>query len=628
MQFGFQSDIKERVKQSVDIVEWIGRDLQLTRRAGKFRGLCPFHADTNPSFEVNPARQSYVCWVCNLRGDIFDYVMRREAVEFREALTILAEYAGIPLAESQTRLTKGSADDKQTLYRAMAWAVGVYQECLLQGESAAPVRDYLEQRGISQAMIEVFQLGFAPLSFSFLADKANKTEFSPKILEACGLVSATERGSFYERFRGRLVFPIYDTQQRPIAFGGRLVPGIYGSEEEPRGKYVNSNETRLFSKSHQLYGLNLFVKDLDAARKRKLTVVEGYTDVIAAYQVGLRNVVACLGTAINDNHIRLMKRFADQVTLVLDGDQAGRTRANQVLDLFVAHDLDLRIQTLPNNQDPFDFCREQGANEFQQLVDEAPDAIGHKIRTETAGLDLTTDTHAANQALENILKTLATVPLQRFASSPALGLRHDQIVTRLSRHFGIDRDRIRKRLIELRTKSRPIALDLESAEPTQEFNPAKWDRKESELVQILTHVPSLLDVAMENIPPSLFEEGTLKELYEQMEQAYHVGDSVGYQQLMLRLEQPTLKAALDYLHDEAEAKLSHLRSDDARREQLTEQFDAVMRTYQNLTQRSWHQTTIAKLQDGQLDDQDEILALAELLRQTQQQQRLNLPTDG
>jgi DNA primase len=628
MQFGFQSDVKERVKQSIDIVEWIGRDMQLLRRSGRYKGLCPWHQDTHPSFEVNPVKQSFVCWVCNIRGDIFDYVMRREGVEFREALSILAEYAGIPLSEHQPKIVKGSPSDKQTLYRAMVWAVGIYRDCLLKSESAAPIREYLQQRGISAEMSDVFQLGFAPLGHSFLVDKASKTEFSPKVLAACGLVSENSFGGWFERFRGRLIFPIFDTQQRPIAMGGRVVPGIYGSEEEPRGKYVNSNETRLFSKSNQLYGLNLFVKDLDAARKRKLTVVEGYTDVIAAYQVGLRNVVACLGTAINENHIRLMKRFADEVTLVLDGDQAGRTRANQVLDLFVANDLNLRIQTLPDNQDPFDFCREQGADPFQTLIDQAPDAIGHKIRVETEGLDLANDTHAANQALENILKTLAGVPMQLFASSPALALRHDQIVARLSRHFGIDRDRIRKRLVDLRTTLRPQMVSQVKATDSPEFNATQWDRKEAELIQILIQVPALLDVAMENVPPSLFEDGILKALYSQMEQAYHVGGDVSYPQMMLSLENTTLKNVLDYLHDDSEAKLARLASDSARQEQLTQQFDAILQVYQKMTQRSWHQSTIAKLQEGQLEDHDEISALAELLKQTQQQQGLNLPTDG
>ncbi len=628
MSSGFQFDLKERVKQSIDIVEWIGRDMQLHRRGNRYKGLCPWHQDSNPSFDVNASKQSFVCWVCNIRGDIFDYVMRREGVEFREALTILAEYAGIPVTQSLPKVAKGSADDKQTLYRAMVWAEQTYHQFLLEAEAAKPVREYLADRGISNEMIDMFQLGFAPLSFSFLADRARKTEFTTKVLEACGLITANSYGNWYEPFRGRVIFPIRDTQQRPIALGGRVVPGIYGSEEEPRGKYVNSSETRLFSKSNNLYGLNLFVRDREASQQRKLTIVEGYTDVIAAFQVGLRNVVACLGTAINEGHIRLMKRFADQVTLVLDGDDAGKRRANQVLDLFVANDLDLRIQTLPNDQDPFDFCREQGAEAFQHLIDHAPDAMGHKIRIETEGIDLIRDTHRANQAMENILRTLAGVPLKVFASSPALSLRHDQIVNRLARQFNVDRDRIRKRLNELRAANRTEFISETPDTPQPNVQSSHWDRKESELIQILLQAPEFLDEAMENIPPSLFDPGPLKAIYEQMEEAFHVGASVSYHEMMLVLEDAELKNVLDMLHDEAEARMSHFNSDIERRTQLAEQLGAVKRLYQNILQRTGYQSTIARLQDGQMDDQDEIMALAELLKQTQQQQGLKLPSEG
>ena len=310
----------------------------------------------------------------------------------------------------------------------MAWAEQVYHDCLMTSEAAIPVRDYLAKRGITNESIETFRIGFAPLAWSWLVDRSRQTEFSPAVLEACGLILPNQRGSWHERFRGRVLFPIRDTQQRPIAFGGRVVPGIYGTEKEPPGKYYNSSETRLFSKSNNLFGLNIYARDR-AAKDRKLTIVEGYTDVVAAWQGGLRNVVAALGTAINEKHLRLIKRFADRVTLVLDGDEAGQKTANSVLDLFVTQDIDLRILSLPEGQDPFDYFQNNNAESFQRLVELAPDAMAHKIRTETAGVDLIHDTHRANQALESILKTLANVPAKRFVDSPSLSLRQDQLVT-------------------------------------------------------------------------------------------------------------------------------------------------------------------------------------------------------
>jgi len=624
---GLEFDVKDRIKQATDIVEWIGSDIQLRRQGAVYVGHCPWHDDSRPSFQVNPAKQTWVCWPCDIRGDVFDYVMRRESVDFREALIILAERAGIPLNLHQKKIAKGSADDKQTLYKALAWAEAAYHDCLLSTEAAIPVRDYLTRRGITDDIIETFQIGFAPLSWSWLLDRARNTEFSPSILEACGLITPTQRGNWFERFRGRVIFPIRDTQQRPIAFGGRVVPGIYGTEEEPQGKYVNSNETRLFSKSQNLFGLNLYARD-PIARERRITIVEGYTDVIAAYQAGLRNVVAALGTAINEKHIGLIRRFADQITLVLDGDEAGRKRSNQILDLFVAEDIDLRILTLPDGQDPFDFFRANGAEPFQKLIEAAPDALTHKIRIETDGIDLFNDTHAANQGLENILKTMAAVPASKIAHSPALEIRQDQLLARVARTFAVDFARVRTRLHELRTRTTPTRFSgNDSAEA--ETKPKKLVRKESELIQILMLEPELLDSAIENIPPAMFSAGPLKTIYEHMENAYHEGDDVSYAQLMLDLEDLTLKGIIEQLHEEATLKKQLVEAGDRKIEfQLERQLDLIVAAFQELNSHSGTRLAISQLQTQQLDETDELTALEDLLKQTRMRQGLMRPTDG
>jgi DNA primase len=627
MSSGLNFDVKDRIKHSTNIVEWIGSDLQLRRQGSVFVGHCPWHDDSRPSFQVNPAKQSWVCWPCELRGDIFDYVMRRESVDFRQAMVILAEHAGIPMNDYQKKVAKGSPDDKQTLYKAMAWAEAVYHDCLMSSAEAIPVRNYLAERGMTDEVIETFKLGFAPLSWSWLVDRARSTDFSPAILEACGLIKPNERGNWYEHFRGRVIFPIRDTQQRPIALGGRVVPGIYGSEAEPRGKYVNSMETRLFSKSENLFGLDLFVRD-PVARERKLTIVEGYTDVIAAYQSGLRNVVAALGTAINEKHIRLTRRFADQITLVLDGDDAGQKRSNQILDLFVAQDTDLRILTLPEGQDPFDFCRQNGAEPFQALVDAAPDAMSHKIRHETRGIDLVNDTHAANQALESILKTMGNVSATKIAQSPTLGLRQDQLVTRLSRQFQIDRVRIRSRLNELRMAIRTPLGSPGTASEARKIDSSKWDRKEVELIQILIQAPELLDFSIENVPPSLFAEGPLRQIYEHMEESFHIGGDVSYGQLMLDMEDVQLKSIVDRLYDEAISKQQMLLKGERRDFELPQQFDAVVQSFHELANDSSYRTTLSQLQQRQLDEGDEASALENLLKQTRQRQGLVPPMDG
>ena len=198
-------DVKDRVKQATDIVDLIGGMIPLTQKGRDYIGLCPWHDDTRPSFTVNPVRQSFVCWVCDIRGDVFEFIKRIDGVEFYDALKMLAERAGIELKTNKAPVVKGSADDKSTLLKAMAWAEEVYHQCLLQSDAAAPVRDYLIERGITQDSIETFKVGFAPLAWSWLVDRARNTPYSPEILEACGLVTPNQRGGYYERFRGRFI---------------------------------------------------------------------------------------------------------------------------------------------------------------------------------------------------------------------------------------------------------------------------------------------------------------------------------------------------------------------------------------------------------------------------------------
>ena len=618
MSFVPDNDVKDRVKQATDVVRLIGSQMALQRKGAIYVGHCPWHQDTRPSFQVNPNKQTWVCWPCNLRGDVFDYVMRYENVDFRQALEILAEEANIPLSKGRgQKIIKGSPNDKQTLYRAMKWAEEEYHQCLLNSDAAIPIREYLSERGITAESIDQFRVGFAPLSWSWLVDRARNSEFSPEILEACGLVSANQNGGWYERFRGRVLFPIRDTQNRPIAIGGRVVPSLYGEGEEiPPAKYVNSPETRLFSKSQNLYALNLANEQLRLTPReqvKSLTVVEGYTDVIAAHQNGLKNVVAALGVALNDQHLSLIKRFADSITLVLDGDDAGQRTMNNVLDLFVAQDIDLRILSLPEGLDPFDFVMANGGQPFQDLVDAAPDAIAHKILTETRGIDLVNDTHRANQALESILKTLAKIPAKLIRESAAKSMRQEQIVMRLARQFQLAPDQVRRRLTELRTAVRPQFASTE--EESGGIDVGKFKFAEVSLIQLLILDPSLLDKAVENVSPSQFQPGVLRDLYEVLDECFHEGRDVGYEQLMLELEDPKLKGLVDYLYDEAIEKKNALDEGSSFDFGLEEQLETVIDKFNEPMKASDSIAKISKLQTKQLNEAEEASTLEALFQQ-------------
>ena len=351
---GFQDDAKEEIRQKVDIVDLVGQSISLERRGKLFLGRCPWHTDNRPSLQVDPNRQTWKCWPCNLGGDIFSFIMQREGVEFREALEILADIAGVELKNSnRPKAEPGSPDDKRTLFRAAGWAAELFHHHLLHSPEADTARQYLQDRGITGDSIRKYKGGYTPNDWEFLLRESRRTEFSPQVLHACALLGYSEsRKKHYDFFRGRIMFPIHDTRDRTVAFGGRILPQFAGDKN---AKYVNSPETKIFSKSDNLYGIDVAI---DAIRKGgKVLVMEGYTDVIMASQYGLSNVVAVLGTAINEVHVRNLKRLADIVTLVLDGDDAGKKRANEVLEYFVKGQLDVRVLTLPDGLDTCDFLQ-------------------------------------------------------------------------------------------------------------------------------------------------------------------------------------------------------------------------------------------------------------------------------
>ncbi len=337
--FRSSSDDKERIRQAIDIVDLVGSYTSLRRQGRNYVALCPWHDDSRPSLQVNPERQSFKCWVCNIGGDVFSFLMKMENVEFGEAVAMLAERAGIQLTPYDPRrggspvpgdvageppsASARDPDVKRVLYQAAAWAEQLFHECLLRDPEAEPARQYLRDRGISDESIRHFHLGYSPDSWDWLIKQSLRTKkFSHGVLERIGLLGRKQvGGGHYDRFKGRVLFSIRDVQGRPVGIGGRVLPGQAATNP---AKYVNSPESPLFSKSNLLYGLDLARNAI--TKTRTAVVTEGYTDCIIARQAGFENVLAVLGTALGERHIKLLKRFADRVVLVLDGDEAGQKR--------------------------------------------------------------------------------------------------------------------------------------------------------------------------------------------------------------------------------------------------------------------------------------------------------------
>jgi DNA primase len=616
-------DIKEQIRQATDIVDLIGGDLPLRRQGRIYVALCPWHDDSRPSLQVNPQRQSWKCWVCDIGGDVFSYVMQREKVDFREALQILSERAGIPLQSTpQAKAAPGSPQDKPTLYKAMQWAAEQFHQCLLRGSEGDDARRYLQQRGITPASIERFSLGFSPDSWQWLLDRARSKGFSPEVLEAVGLCARSPNsGRFYDRFRGRVIFPIRDVQGRTIAFGGRILPAA--SDKVP-AKYINSPETKLFSKSDQLYGLDVAREAV--AKGRSIAVVEGYTDVVMAHQAGVQHVVAVLGTALGPRHVQLLRRFADHITLVLDGDEAGQRRTNEILELFVAAQIDLRILTLPAGLDPCDFLLEQGGEAFQRLLEGAVDALEHKIRVATAGIDLVNDTHRANLALEDILSTVAKAPRLLAGPTTGLRLREQQMLTRLARQFGLPEQEMRSRLAELRRRSgrvpRPDLGDPRRADETAPPKVRDVDPREAELLEILIIHPGLASQTVRQVEVGQLQSEAIKRIYLTICRLHDEGRTADFGNVLTALDDPRLKNIWVELDERAHAKAETAQADAQTRLQgLIDDF-----RYATLTKDRPHK--LAALEEKRLDDQQSLAELQALIDQERNRQGISSPTDG
>jgi DNA primase len=613
-------DAKEQVRQATDIVELVGKHLDLRRAGRNFVGRCPWHDDRKPSLNVNPDRQTWKCWVCDIGGDVFSFVMKREGCDFREALQMLADRAGITLGpQQQHKSAPGSPDDKNTLYQCCDWAAKQFHEFLLRSDAAGIAREYVEERNITPASVERFRIGFSPNEWTWLSDRARNTPFSPKVLEACGLLSQSERtGGQYDRFRGRLIFPIRDTQGRTIAFGGRILPKL---APEDAAKYINSPETRLYTKSDTLYALDIVRNHI--SKSRQLTVVEGYTDVILCHQHGVSDVVACCGTALNDRHIKLIKRFADTVYLVLDGDAAGQNRTNDILELFVAAQMDLRILTLPEELDPAEFMEERGGDAFRDFLSGAIDALEHKIRQAIRGIDLARDTHRANQALEEILRTIASgLPAGTLDQS---GLRAQQLLARLARQFVLDEADVRSRFNQLRRgiKSKYGDLSQPAAEPAQvSHSVSLLAPAEIELLEILVLQHELAPTALGEVAEDDLGSATAREIFLAYRRLEEAGQSLEFGAVLAEIEDPQLKHVLVQLDDLAQAKSPKAILDGPTR------LRSVIRQFHQQHELHELRQTETALEQRTFNEQEELSVLAHMIDTKRRQQGIIAPTEG
>lgn len=409
----------ERVRTACDIMSVVSEYVHLTRKGRNFWGLCPFHNEKTPSFTVDPDRQIYKCFGCGKGGDVFAFVMDKKGLSFAEALAELAARAGIQLEADRGR----PSSEKKAFYEANRIAMAFFEQQLAtsRGEAA---RRYLAGRGLTAETIAGFHLGFAPESWDSLLAHLKSRGIPPTVAEKCGLVAPRKGGGgFYDRFRGRIMFPIVDLTGEVVGFGGRIM-----DKGEP--KYLNTPESPIFEKKRVLYNLHAA---RNAIRQGRAVVVEGYMDVISLANAGFPSAVATLGTALGEGHVRLLRRFTDDITLVFDGDSAGRNAMVRALEPFLAGDVIPKVVVLPQGKDPDDIARE-GMGTWHDLLSSAQD-IWELIFDESFSRHDPSKLRGQNAILKEL------VPMLSLLHDPVL---RDLLAQRLSVRLGVSTDVVLK----------------------------------------------------------------------------------------------------------------------------------------------------------------------------------------
>ncbi|MBC8030993.1 MAG: DNA primase, partial [Pyrinomonadaceae bacterium] len=352
------------LKRQADIVRVVQDYVQLKKKGTNWMACCPFHKEKTPSFSVSPVKEIFYCFGCHKGGSVFNFVMEMERVSFPEAIKLVAEKSGVPLPVmvDDGRFQARRLESEEVI-ELNKWALEWWEQQLETSGEARIARDYLIRREITEETAKTFRLGYAPDSWEALSSHLRQKGATQDQIERSGLVVKKEGGAgSYDRFRGRLIFPVMDIQGKPIAFGGRTL-------KDEDAKYINSPETAAYIKGRNLFGLNLTRDEI--RRNGFVILVEGFLDLIVPYQFGILNVAASLGTALTPDQVKLLGRFARKVVVNYDGDQAGVQAAKKAIEILLAEDLEVKILVLPEGKDPDEFLRESGASEYHRRRGEA-----------------------------------------------------------------------------------------------------------------------------------------------------------------------------------------------------------------------------------------------------------------
>ena len=504
----------DEVKSQADIVRIISDYVSLKKRGANYIARCPFHSEKTPSFNVHQSKGIYKCFGCGAGGSVYDFIMQIEGCSFPEAVRIVATKSGIPVPEFNAgEDQKKAARDRESVLKLNEWAAEFFADHLRSTGSGERARAYIKGRGISEEACKRFRIGYSPDSWDALTNHLRKCGAATEEIEKSGLVVLKDDGRFYDRFRGRVMFPIADAQDRVIAFGGRVMDA-----GEP--KYLNSPETAAYTKGRNLYGLGLAKNEI--RRQGVAVLVEGYLDCIIPMQAGVENVVASLGTALTDGQVRLLRRYMErpQVIVNFDPDAAGQSAAMRSIDLFLAEGFTVSVLTMPTKEDPDEFVRSHGAEAFKSLLTASQPYIEFVIESATRAHD-TTRPPGKVEAINAILPHLVRMPDKVARANYA-----EQIADRLR----VDSRLIREELKRAATDKRQ-SLDSKRIRSVDDVTDA--ERQLLELILMRTDVRVAI---LPNLDEEDYADLATSFLFRRVVDINRTGEALNYETLSIGVE--------------------------------------------------------------------------------------------
>lgn len=483
----------EEIRLHNDIAEVIGRYVVLKKNGARFVALCPFHKEKTPSFHVDPSKQMFHCFGCNAGGDVFSFIMRQESLTFPEAARMLAERVGISFETSAEDRPKDGLG-KNALLEAHQQLADFYADMLAKNATAQNARAYLAERDLDGA-IKDFQLGFAPPDTRLVMDWAQQKKISMPLLEKIGVLLPNDRGGPmpYDRFRGRLMFPIRDEQGRVIGFSGRIL------DKSSPAKYVNSPETPLFHKGRMLYGLDRARQAM--VESRRAVVCEGQIDVVRCHLAGLREAVAPQGTALTEAHAILLKRYADEVVLVFDADTAGQNATLRAAEVLLQAGLNLRVASLPPGEDPDSWIRKNGADSFQQRIHESATLVGYQVALLSERENLS-DPTSLLRATRSVLESIQHAPS---------AVQREQYIREASALLSISEDALWH---DLRAMIRPVRAEARKPLSTPATQAPHHPPLQMAVIELLMAHPEVTDMVLRYLPHDTITDADCRTLLQ------------------------------------------------------------------------------------------------------------------